>query len=72
MGHAVHEAIAGERAATVSLNCDFVAGARADEVIEGTATITRRTRSLIFVSGELSVVERPVLTATGIWKIIGQ
>lgn len=58
----------------VSLNCDFVAAGRPGDRVEGEARITRRTRSVVFLSGELHVREhngacRTLLTATGIWKI---
>jgi acyl-coenzyme A thioesterase PaaI-like protein len=71
MGYSVKEASEGQSSSTVSINCDFVAGAVGNEVLEGTTTITRKTRSLVFVSGELSAGGRTVLTATGIWKILG-
>lgn len=71
MGYSVKEATGGLPSSTVSLNCDFVAGAKADDVVEATATVTRKTRSLVFMSGELTAGGRAVLTATGIWKIIG-
>jgi hypothetical protein len=32
----------------------------------------RRTRSLIFMSGELMVGTRVVATANGVWKTLGQ
>jgi acyl-coenzyme A thioesterase PaaI-like protein len=70
MGYSVKEATEGQGSATVSLNCDFVAGAKGDEILEGTTTITRKTRSLVFISGELSAGGRTVLTATGIWKVM--
>lgn len=70
MGYTVHEVIEGAKATTVSLNCDFVAGAKGDETITATATVTRRTRSLVFISGELKAGGRTVLTATGIWKVL--
>jgi acyl-coenzyme A thioesterase PaaI-like protein len=53
---------------TVSLHCDFVSAARPGEWIEGEATITRMTRSLIFVRGSLSHGRRVVLSAAGVWK----
>jgi acyl-coenzyme A thioesterase PaaI-like protein len=71
MGYSVREATEEKPASTVSINCDFVAGAAGNEVLEGTTLITRKTRSLVFISGELSAGGRTVLTATGIWKILG-
>lgn len=56
---------------TVSLHCDFVSAASPGEWIEGEATITRMTRSLIFVRGSLSHGQRVVLSAAGVWKKVG-
>ena len=61
----------GRESSSRFAHCDFVAGAKGNEIIEGTTTITRKTRSLVFVSGELAAGGRTVLTATGIWKILG-
>jgi hypothetical protein len=33
--------------------------------------VVRRTRSLIFMSGELVVGDRVVATANGVWKTLG-
>lgn len=65
----------GEGATTVTLNCDFTGVAQAGEVLFGTGTVTRRTRTVVFASGELFVqrdtARIPVLAAMGVWKILG-
>ena len=50
--------------------CSAVRSKLGDRIV-GRATITRRTRSIVFIGGELSVAGKPILTATGIWKILG-
>ncbi len=75
LGATVSRTIGGAPCATVSLNCDFVAAGRLGDRIEGAAHITRRTRSVVFVSGELFAradggARQTLLTATGIWKIL--
>lgn len=65
----------GAACSTVSLNCDFVAAGRAGDLIEGTAKVDRKTRTMAFVSGDLYVKDtdgarRTLMTATGIWKIL--
>lgn len=77
LGVTVSRAVGGAPCATVSLNCDFVAAAKQGDRIEGEARITRRTRSVVFVSGELhtqteGAARTTLLTATGIWKILDQ
>lgn len=71
MGRTVRDALDGAKALTISLSCDIVSGSKLGDRIVGRATITRRTRSIVFIAGELSVAGKPILTATGIWKILG-
>lgn len=61
----------GNASATVTLNTDFLAAGEAGAIVWGSATVTRRTRSLIFVSGDLMQNDRLLMTATGIWKVLG-
>ena len=74
MGKTVHAALAadGQRAMTVSLNCDFIGAVKLGETIVTQVQITRRTRSIVFVTATLAVGERTVMTATGLWKILGE
>jgi acyl-coenzyme A thioesterase PaaI-like protein len=71
LGMTVQEAAGGGMAATVTLNTDFLAGGTADAPVFGSAHITRKTRSLIFVAGDLTQNGKLLMTATGIWKILG-
>lgn len=56
---------------TVSLNCDFVGPGRLGDVIESRVRITRRARTMVFVTAELFAGERPILVATALWKLVG-
>ena len=71
MGRTVRNALDGGRAMTVSLSCDLVGPSKLGDRVRGVATITRRTRTIVFISCELSVEGSVILTATGIWKILG-
>ncbi len=57
-----------EVVATVQLNVNMVAAARAGEFVTTHATIDRITRSLSFASGRIAVGERTVMTATAIFR----
>lgn len=57
--------------ATVSLNCDFVAAVRPGDFIEGEASVTRQTRSLVFVKGSLFRGEAVVMNVAGLWARLG-
>ena len=71
MASTVRDALKDNKALAISLNCDLIGPAKLGDRIRGVATITRRTRSIIFISSELSVDARIILTATGLWKILG-
>lgn len=58
--------------ATVHLDVHFVDAVQIGEFVEMHAKVVRRTRALIFMSGELMVGSRPVATANGVWKALGQ
>ena len=55
---------------TIRMVVDFVAPARLGDWVEGTAELSRETKSLIFAEAELRVAGRVVLTSSGIFKII--
>ena len=71
MGKTVHAVLEGGRAMTISLNCDFIGPVKLGETITSRVSITRRTRSIVFVTATLDVESRAVMTATGLWKILG-
>ena len=55
---------------TVRMVADFVAAGRLGAWVEGTARVRRRTRTLVFVDGELAASGRVLLTASGVFKIL--
>ncbi len=57
--------------ATVQLDVHFIDAVQIGEFVEAKCAVVRRTRSLIFMSGELVVGTRVVATAKGIWKTLG-
>ncbi len=60
----------GGRALTLRLNADFLSMAREGDWIDGLATVTRMSRSIAFVECRLSVGERTVLMASGVFKMM--
>jgi len=66
---AMEASVAGEsHAVIISLACDFVADACTGERVEAHVKVVRRTRSLIFLTADLAVGERILLTASGLAK----
>jgi acyl-coenzyme A thioesterase PaaI-like protein len=58
--------------ATVHLDVHFIDAVQIGEFVEAHCRVVRRTRSLIFMSGELVVGARVVATANGVWKALGK
>ena len=54
--------------ATIQFNYNFVDAVQLGDVVELSPVITKSTKSLIFLNGELTVGDRPVGFATGVWK----
>jgi acyl-coenzyme A thioesterase PaaI-like protein len=71
MGALVWHGIGRRPCATVSMESQFVAGGKVGDWIEARAELTRQGRSLVFVRGRLTTGERTLLTASGIWKVLG-
>jgi acyl-coenzyme A thioesterase PaaI-like protein len=54
---------------TISLTSDFIAPARLGALIEAQIRITRQTRTMVFLSGEIVSDAQRIMIATGLWKI---
>ncbi|WP_417517412.1 PaaI family thioesterase [Minwuia sp.] len=71
LGRTVHNVIGRRPTATVQLDNQFLAGVREGDWVVGKGTVERETRSILFVTGRLTVDDRPVLVSSGVWKILG-
>ena len=71
MGQTARLETGAEGGSTVSCNCDFVGPARLNDIIESRVTVTRRARTMVFLTAELFAGGRPILVATGLWKLVG-
>lgn len=63
-------ATGAKRTATVSLTTDFVGPGRLGDLIQSRVRITRQTRTMVFLSGEIFCGERKLVIATGLWKVL--
>jgi acyl-coenzyme A thioesterase PaaI-like protein len=70
MGTAVWRATK-TRAVTMRMTSDLLDMVRPSEWVEGTAHVTRATRSVAFVEAEISSGRRQVLRASGVFKLLG-
>ena len=70
LGGVAWNAIDKKPCVTLSLQTSFLKAVRKGEVIECTARLTRKTRSILFISGEFCVECEPVMTVTSLWKVL--
>lgn len=70
LGMTVFNGVGKRPCATISMNTDFLAAAKMGEVLEGVATINRKTTDVVFVQGRVYTATRDIATATGLWKLL--
>lgn len=71
MGTAAHRALGEQaRAATISFDAKFISASTTGDLLLGTAKVLRKTRSLVFMRGEIQCGEQLIATAEGIWKVL--
>jgi uncharacterized protein (TIGR00369 family) len=70
LGRLVSEAVGRKPIATIQLDTHFLAPARPGDFVEAHGKIVRRTRSVVFVEGTLTVKGHPVSRSHGIWKVL--
>lgn len=68
LGQAMLNATGGGPAVTVRLVSDFIAPAKDGVWVEGRAEVSRAGKTLIFVSGALTVEGKTIFTAQGTFK----
>lgn len=65
---------AGGAVEALSVNCDFTGPGKLGDVVTATAEITRKTRSVVFLSCDVKAsgndgAERMLMAATGVYKV---
>jgi uncharacterized protein (TIGR00369 family) len=69
MSRAARDGTDAQNSSTVSLSCDFVGPGKLADVIEARVRVTRRTRTIVFLSADILSAGRTLLVASGVWKI---
>lgn len=72
LGTVAWQATGREPCVTLSMQMNFLKGAREGDLVECRAKLTRKTRSVLFVAGEFFVGDDIIMTASSLWKIIGK
>ncbi len=70
LGEACWEAAKQRPCATVQLNVHYVGAVQLGEFAYVRSELVRATRSLVFLRGTMTVGDRIVATADGVWKIL--
>jgi acyl-coenzyme A thioesterase PaaI-like protein len=72
IGRIARESVENAPVATIQLDLHYLAPAKPGQFIEARGIVVRRTRSVIFLRGTLIAEGKEVLSASGIWKILGR
>ena len=69
-GTAAHRSAENSPCVTISLELKFISTVQLGQELIGKTKIQKKTKSMIFLTCELSVENKIVATASGIWKIL--
>lgn len=69
LGEAAWAANGGRQQVTIQLDTHFISGIKEGDFVEARCRVVRHTRSIMFLAGELTVADRIVATASGVWKL---
>ena len=69
-GTAAHRSADPNPCVTISLELKFISAVKLGQELTGKAKIQKKTKSMVFLTCELSVANKIVATASGVWKIL--
>ena len=69
-GTAAHRISDNGPCVTISLELKFISPVKLGQELIGTTKIQKKTKSMVFLTCELTVEKKIVATASGIWKIL--
>jgi len=72
LGLTVWNATGHRPAVTMQLNTHFLAAAQPGEFLEARGEILRMAKSVVFVRGLITVGDRRIASADGVWKVLAQ
>ena len=70
MGNAAHIAAGNKRCVTINLDIKFISAGKLNETLVGKVKILKITKTLVFISCEISNSSDIVASASGTWKIL--
>jgi acyl-coenzyme A thioesterase PaaI-like protein len=69
-GTAAHRIANKNPCVTISLELKFISAVRLGQELVGNTKIQKKTKSMVFLTCELTVGNKIVATASGVWKIL--
>tara|TARA_Y100000590_G_scaffold390756_1_gene466845 strand:+ start:432 stop:851 length:420 start_codon:yes stop_codon:yes gene_type:complete len=69
-GTAAHRSADKNPCVTISLELKFISAIKLGQELIGKAKIQKKTKTLVFLTCELSASNKIVATASGVWKIL--
>ena len=69
-GTAAHKCAEKRPCVTISLELKFISAVNLGQELVGKTKIQKKTKSMVFLTCELTVANKIVATASGVWKIL--
>ena len=69
-GTAAHRTADQNPCVTISLELKFISAIKLGQELYGKTKIQKKTKSMVFLTCELTVANKIVATASGVWKIL--
>ena len=69
-GTAVHRSADNSPCVTISLELKFISAVKLGQELVGNTKIQKKTKTMVFLTSELTAGNRIVATASGVWKIL--
>jgi len=72
VGAAARRVTDGSPCVTISLELKFISMVKLGQELVGKTKIQKKTKSMVFLTCELTVANKIVATASGVWKILNK
>jgi len=69
-GTAAHRSASNSPCVTISLELKFISAVKLGQELIGNTKIQKKTKTMVFLTSELTAGNRIVATASGVWKIL--
>ena len=72
VGAAAHRSTDQNPCVTISLELKFISAVKLGQELVGKTKVQKKTKSMVFLTCELTTEDKIVATASGIWKILNK